>query len=362
MNPMFNSLRRSLLPILIWIVCLLPRVSRSQPVVAGPDQPIDAQTRRVVIQSLMQQLGSQYVFPKVVAQIQEVIQAKLSAGDYDSITSSKAFADTLTAHIQRISHDKHLRLFYQNTPSKSSDGSSTANEQAALQQYGRRINFGFGKPELLPGNIGYLRIDEFMPIALAAGTATDAMNYLSQTDALILDVRHNRGGDPAMVAFLASYFFGSDSVHLNDIVSRGGKSVQAFWTHSQLPGKRYVGKPVYLLTSTKTFSAGEEFAYDLQNLKRAILVGELTAGGAHSGEMIRIGDHFTAFIPVEYARNPITQTNWEGTGVKPDLAIAQRKAQKKAHIIALKTLISSTPGAVKKRELARVIEQLNAVD
>ncbi|QMW05003.1 S41 family peptidase [Spirosoma foliorum] len=343
---------------------LLPRIGFCQPVVAGPDQPIDAQTRMVVIQSLLQQLGSQYVFPKVATQIQEVIQAKLNAGDYDSITSSKAFADTLTVQIQRISHDKHLQLFYQNksASSASSDLTAKADGNTTLEQYGRQINFGFGKPELLPGNIGYLRIDEFMPVELAAQTATAALTHLNQTDALILDLRHNRGGEPAMVAFLASYFFGSDSVHLNDIVSRGGKSVQSFWTHSQLPGKRYVGKWVYILTSKKTFSAGEEFAYDLQNLKRATLIGESTAGGAHSGEMVRIGDHFSAFIPAEYALNPITHTNWEGTGVRPDLAIAEHKALKRAQIIALETLISSTDEARKRRKLTRLIKELKTVD
>lgn len=326
---------KTLLRLTVWITLLISRASFCQPVVSGPDQSIDAQTRKTVIQALIHQLNAQYVFPDVAVHIEQVIQAHLTADAYDRINSSKVFADTITSQLQRISHDKHLRLFYQNKPVPFSGSESRASEQVALEQYGRQINFGFGKPERLMGNIGYLRIDEFMPIELAAQTADNAMMYLSQTNALILDLRHNRGGEPAMVAYLASYFFGPDSVHLNDIVSQRGKTIQAFWTRSQVPGKRYVGKPLYILTSRKTFSAGEEFAYDLQNLKRATVVGEPTAGGAHAGRQVRIGDHFTAFIPVEYARNPITHTNWEGTGVKPDMVTTEDRTLTIAHLVAL---------------------------
>lgn len=322
--------------------------SFSQPVVVGPDQPVDAQTRSEVIQELLRQLNTQYVFPKVAAQIEQDIQTRLAAGNYDRITSSKVLADTITVQMQRVSHDKHLRLFYQNKPVQPSGSESKTDEQAALEQYGRQINFGFGKPDRLPGNIGYLRIDEFMPVELAAQTATTAMTYLSQTDALIVDLRYNRGGEPAMVAYLASYYFGPYSVHLNDIIRRGGGTIQSYRTHPQVPGKRYVGKPLYILTSRKTFSAGEEFAYDLQSLKRAAVVGEPTAGGAHAGEQVRISDHFTAFIPVEYARNPITHTNWEGTGVKPDLATTETQSLKVAHLTALKILSQIASAARKK--------------
>ncbi len=304
-----TPLQQTLLRLSVWIILILPRAGFSQPMVVGPDQSIDAQTRTAVIRELIHQLNAQYVFPGVAAQIQQSIQTRKNAGEYDQLASSRAFADTITTQMQRISHDKHLRLFYQNKPVQPSG----ADEHVALEQYGRQINFGFGKPERLPGNIGYLRIDEFMPVELAQKTATNAITYLSETDALILDLRHNRGGEPAMVAYLASYFFGPDTVHLNDIVGQGG-TIQSFWTSQEVPGKRYVGKPLYILTGKKTFSAGEEFAYDLQSLKRATVVGESTAGGAHSGELVRISDHFAAFIPVEYARNPITHSNWEGTG------------------------------------------------
>ena len=353
--------RHALFCLSVWITLLIPRISFSQPVVVGPDQPVDAQTRSAVIQELIRQLQTQYVFPKVAAQIGQAIQTELATGDYDRITSSKALADTLTAQMQRISHDKHLRLFYQSKPVQSSGAESKADEQVALEQHGRQINFGFGKPERLPGNIGYLRVDEFMLVELAAQTATVVMTYLGQTNALILDLRHNRGGEPDMVAYLASYFFGPDSVHLNDIVSKGGGSVQSYWTHGQVPGKRYVGKPLYILTSKKTFSAGEEFAYDLQALKRATIVGESTAGGAHSGERVRIGDHFTAFIPVEYAVNPITHTNWEGTGVKPDMATRESQALKAAHLTALNSQYP-TASAARKKAIRNLIEQVSRAD
>lgn len=355
-----------LLPTLLRLLCtgslmLLSQAEFCQPVIVGPDQPIDAQTRTAVIHQLSQQLNAQYIFPKVSAQIEQVLQTRLVDGVYARITSSKAFADTITAELQRVSHDKHLHLFYQHQPVSSVSSDPTQpSETHKLEHHGRHINWGFGKPERLAGNVGYLRIDEFMPVELAAETATAAMTYLSQTDALILDLRHNRGGEPAMVAFLASYFFGPDSVHLNDLVRREGQPVASFWTWRQLPGLRYVGKPLYILTSRKTFSAGEEFAYDLQSLNRAAVVGEPTAGGAHSGDLVGIGTHFVAFIPTEYARNPITGTNWERVGVQPNVKTTENEAMQTAYVKALKTLgwRKNSPG--KHDELTTLIEQVIA--
>lgn len=161
-----------------------------------------------------------------------------------------------------------------------------------------------------------------------------------------------------MVSFLASYFFGPDSVHLNDLYWREGNRTQQFWTVAHLPGRRYTDRPVYLLTGGHTFSAGEEFAYDLQSLKRAVVIGEATGGGANPGGPVRIGEHFTAFIPTGRAINPVTKTNWEGAGVKPDVAAPEAQALRVAHLAALNKLLSSASNDQAKNELAKAVAQV----
>jgi len=120
-----------------------------------------------------------------------------------------------------------------------------------------------------------------------------------------------------------------------------GNKTEEFWTKSSVPGKKYGEKDVYLLTSNRTFSAAEEFSYNLKNLKRATIIGETTGGGAHPGDMVRLGDHFGVFIPSGRAISPITKTNWEGTGVEPDIKVPKDEALKTAYLMALKKSLAN---------------------
>jgi C-terminal processing protease CtpA/Prc len=151
------------------------------------------------------------------------------------------------------------------------------------------------------------------------------MNFLADSDALILDVRDNHGGAPRMVALICSYLF-EDSTYLGDIYDRQQNTTEQSWTVPYLPGKRFSGKPVYVLTSRRTFSAAEEFSYDLKNLKRATLIGENTGGGAHTVAPHRLDDHFYIMVPFGRFVSAITKTDWEGTGVEPDIKIAAADA------------------------------------
>jgi C-terminal processing protease CtpA/Prc len=213
----------------------------------------------------------------------------------------------------------------------------------------KKTNAGFVKIERLPGNVGYLELHGFMPGAEEPAAA--AMNFLAGTDALIIDLRNNRGGGPQAVTLLCSYFFDEKPVHLNSLFWRKDNRTDDFWTLKSVAGKRYLGKDIYILTSKRTFSAAEEFAYDLQCLKRATLVGETTGGGAHPGGMAPLGEHFMAFIPMGRAINPITKTNWEGKGVKPDIAVPADKALETAHQRAIEQLLKNGD-----QETGRLIE------
>ncbi|WP_312089594.1 S41 family peptidase, partial [Chryseobacterium sp.] len=152
----------------------------------------------------------------------------------------------------------------------------------------------------------------------------------------------NHGGEPEMVQFLASHFFDSNPVHLNDLYWReGNKSVQ-YWTLPYVPAKRYLNKPLYIIIDDKTFSAGEEFTYDLRVLKRATVFGKISAGGANPSDEVKIKGPFVAFIPNCRPINPVTKTNWEGTGVTPDIEILEKDVLLQTQIFALQELGKST--------------------
>ena len=223
-----------------------------------------------------------------------------------------------------------------------------------------RINYGFQKVERLPGNIGYVEFRGFFDPEGGAETVASVFNFLSNTDAIIFDLRKNGGGDPRMVALICSYLFGAEPVHLNDLHWREGRGerVEEFWTLKDVAGKRYTGKDVYVLTSGYTFSGAEEFSYNLKNLKRATLIGETTGGGANPGGGNRLSAHFGAFIPTGRAVSPVTRTNWEGTGVEPDVKVPAEQALRTAQIMALKGAVEKATDEELKGALRREIETL----
>ena len=316
-----------------------------------PDGTIDAATRTEVIEGIVKHLNQGYVFPDVAAKMEKDLRDRLQKKEYDNVTSAIKFANLLTGHLQAVSHDKHLRVRYSHEPPRpNSDGGA-----AFLSSN----NFGFEKVERLNGNIGYLDLRVFAPTESASDTAIAAMNFLANTDALIVDLRRNGGGSPAMVALLSSYLFDSQPVHLNSLYWRPSDTTQQWWTLPYVPGKRYGRKKdVYVLTSKRTFSAAEEFTYNLQNLKRATIIGETTGGGAHPGGVRRINDHFAVWVPSGRAINPISGTNWEGTGVKPDVDVPADQALKTAHLAALNKLMEQSQDERIKNQLKSAIEMV----
>ena len=185
---------------------------------------------------------------------------------------------------------------------------------------------GFEKVDVLDGGIGYLKLNGFADVASCETYATAAMDSLATARSLIIDLRDNTGGSPQMISYIASYLF-DERTHLNDLWERPSGRTVEFWTRDSVPGRRFGGKkPIYVLTSARTFSGGEEFAYDLQALKRAVVVGERTGGGAHLTAPRRIDDHFTLSVPFARAVNPVTHANWEGVGVAPTVEVTAADA------------------------------------
>ena len=293
-----------------------------------------------VLEAMVQKIEALYVFPEKAKEIGAAIRERMAKGAYESATESKVLAELVTEHLQELSRDGHLRLQARHLMAPQQYKSPEEFAQAMALQ-----NYGFHKVERLPGNVGYLDLRMFMHPELAGDVAVAAMNFLASSSALIVDLRSCPGGSPLMVALLTSYLFEGPPVHLNSFYNRGSDQLQQFWTHNWVPGKRLgkrLGKqpPVYVLASRRTFSAAEEFTYNLKHLKRATIIGETTGGGAHPGQAHPLSDELAIFVPSGRAINPITGTNWEGVGVEPDIAVPQAEALQVAHREALKQVLA----------------------
>ena len=322
-----------------------------------PDRSLTPDERVGVIEALGKALQEKYVFPEVGERMAGRLRERLTARAYDTVSSAKSFSRMVTDDLRAIAHDKHLNLFYSAEPIPVAP-SGPLPPPSGPNPFAAR-NFAFQKVERLAGNVGYLKFDAFADPQSGAGeTAAAAMAFLAKTDALIIDLRENGGGSPGMVAFLCTYFFEGRPVHLNDLYWRSSNSTQQWWTLAYVPGSRYVNKEVYVLTSGRTFSAAEEFTNNLKTQKRATIVGETTGGGANPGGMERLSDHFGAFVPNGRAINPITQTNWEGTGVAPDLAASADQALTVAYRAALGKLADTSRGLMIDRETKEALAKL----
>ncbi len=300
---------------------------------------MDAMVRKEVVEAAARELNARYVFPDVAKQVEASLQQKLATRAYDGLDDAVRFAERLTEDIQAVTRDRHIRVRYsERALPERVRGEPGAEELAEFRRQAAGRNYGVERVERLPLNIGYLELRGFEPAELAGETIAAAMTLLANSEALIVDLRRNGGGDPATVALVSSYLF-EERTHLNSFYKREGNRTTQFWTQDWVPGKRYgKSKPVYVLTSKRTFSAAEEFSYNLKNLKRGTIVGETTGGGAHPGGMRRLGPHFSIFVPDGRAINPVTNANWEGVGVEPDLKVAADDALRVAQLSALRAL------------------------
>jgi hypothetical protein len=325
-----------------------------------PPAPVDAATQHAVLAALAKQLQSNYVFPDVATKLAKSLRAKDAAGGYAKTTDTETFAKALGDDLRMVGNDLHFQVNYEPEFDQHPQDSHTVPSHEDAERMRKDIaNFGYGIDSVrrLPGNVGYMEVRGFPPAEFVGDAVTSAMTLLTGTDALILDLRRNGGGEPDGVAYLLSHFFPEgDPRHLNDIYNRPENSTRQYWTNPAVT-VRY-DKPVYVLTSKRTFSGGEEAAYDLQTQKRATLVGEVTGGGANPGEGYSLTHGFVAFIPNGRSINPITHMNWEHTGVTPDIAVPATDAQKVAHAAILKTLLAASKDPEEQGELRELITQV----
>jgi hypothetical protein len=287
--------------------------------------PFDDAARSAVIAKTVDALRNRYIFPDTAEKAAAKLESQLASGAYKELGTPRAFADKLTTDLYEVTKDKHLRV--------SAPGQPPAPDAGPAPATPPRSDGGVVRADKLAGDVGYVEVMGFPPLEVFKPAIERAMAPLAGSKPIILDLRRNNGGSADGDSYLGSFFCDpSKTVALNSIVSRRPNTTE-FSTQAFTAAKTNTslfGKPLYVLISARTFSAGEAVAYDLQALKLATFVGENTGGGANPGGTMPVGSQLAIFIPSGRAENPITHTNWEGVGVKPDIAVPAADALKVA--------------------------------
>ncbi len=360
-NSMFKALTR-------WVIVMSLVTTLYSPIAFGqePKAPtLDASKKQAIVDEISTLLNKNYIFAETAKKMEEKIRGRLKNGDYDAFATAPEFAQAVSKDLLEVSKDRHVGFAYnpetadnlRRLQSRSEDEAKRARERELL--FHRRENFGFRKVERLAGNIGYLDFRVFDSPDLGGATAVAAMNFLAYCDAIIVDLRQNGGGDPAQIQLISSYFF-AEPVHLNDLYARAADRTENFWTLPYVPGAKPVGADLYILTSANTFSGAEEFSYNMKNLKRATIIGETTGGGAHPTNGMIVQENFILRVPVARAINPVSKTNWEGTGVTPDIPVPASQAFDRAYAMAVEKLAAKAAEPQQKAEFEWILVGLKA--
>ncbi len=326
---------------------------------------LDAAKKQAIVDEVCRLLEENYIFPDTAIKMEDQVRARLKNGEYDKLGGSREFARAVSEDLLAVGKDKHIGFAYapdqaaemKRRESRSEDEAKAARERRLAVQ--KRDNFGFRKVERLPGNVGYLDFGFFGSAGEAGPTMIAAMNFLGYCDAVIVDLRQNGGGDTTGIQLLCSYFF-SEMKHLNDIRYRDEEKTENYWTLPYVPGPKPINADLYILTSSRTFSGAEEFSYNMKNLKRGTIVGETTGGGAHPTDAKIVQDEFILRVPFARAFNPVSKTNWEGTGVAPDVAVPAEQAFDRAYGLAIEKLAAKASDPRQKTQYEWILTGLKA--
>lgn len=385
-------IKRSALPI-TFVLATLFALANSE-LVAQDKGELASETKQEVIDALIKEIGRVYLYPDRAANIEKKLRERLEAGGYEESKTSFTFAVKLTDDLRSITNDLHFavrpgsgdgtrfggfRLVGGGEEGAGDSASGGNGEQRsiriggsdgmqldpdsemfkALHEQFRKSNFSMPKLEVLPGNVGYMRLDMMPPLDVARPTLDAAMAFLSNTDAMVIDVRDTPGGVGGFIPYLMSYYFPEGGKLLFTRYFGAENRSDKFFTLDEIGGKRRPDTPLYVLTSSSTGSAAENLAFTLKNHGRATTVGETTRGGGHSATMVPLVDGFTASIPIADVIHPVTGAGFDGTGVTPNVEVAASDALAKAHEMALETLIENASEA-DKAGLVEILAEVRA--
>jgi hypothetical protein len=327
-------MKRTVSLIVLVFLCVIGIEGQSPQTVFSPAE------KKAVIDALCENLEAEYIFPDITEKYVRMLKDNLRSGKYDRIERPGDFAVAITGDLMAVHKDEHLSVWFNPEWVKNERGRKEVDAETLrlLARRDRNANYGFQEVRILAGNIGYLKFNGFSYDEDACAPAIGAMAFLARTNALIIDLRENGGGSPEMVQFLCSYLLDNPRKHLNSFSYKDPERLTQYWTYTYLPGQRLDRTDLYILTSSRTFSAAEEFTYNLKNMGRAVVIGETTGGGAHDNKFVILTDNFYMSLPFARAVNPVTKTNWEGVGVEPDVKVAQDKALPTALAMASRKL------------------------
>lgn len=324
---------------------------------AKEDISLNELDRKQIIDSLTKQLQEFYIRPNAVGDIKKKLNDNYKKGLYKDIIKPNDFAGKLSSDLIEVSKDLHFAVRYDpewvESHLKKGDKEVEKKIKAEELSEAKKKNFGFQQAQILEGNIGYLKFDYFEDPAIASETAASTMQFLSSTDALIIDLRQNNGGAMEMGQFLSSYFYSGKELPLYKYYynEKNRKKIEReMWLLPSVPGKRMEDIDIYILTSSVTFSAAEWMSYSLQNLKRVTIVGEKTAGGAHPIDRKVLPHGFSVNVPFGEVKDPITNLDFEGKGVMPDVLCKSEEAVNTSHILALQKLLAKNKDALNNLE------------
>ena len=336
----------SMIKVLVTFTCLFSFLVSST--------EFSAEDKLALLNSLKNKITTEYVLTEKINDINDALSDLEQSSEFKQATTQQQVAKLLATEIRKF--DGHFSLQWRDSNANYKDKQQPVYE--GWFNMLNRKNSGFNKVEILDGNIGYISFIGFNEVTSKSRKVVEAaMTFVADTDAVIFDLRKNGGGSPEMIQLISSYFF-AEKTHLNSFYNRQTGALTEFWTFDKISGKKRPNTPIYVLTSHYTFSAAEEFSYNLKHLKRGTIVGEATGGGANPVTYFNLEHGFRASIPISKAVNPITKTNWEGIGVQPDIKVDAEKALDMAYQLALTKVKSDVDNLHQLKEINEKLTSL----
>ncbi|WKN43522.1 S41 family peptidase [Tunicatimonas pelagia] len=326
------------------------------PVTTFSQENISDNEKSTTIESIKKLIHTNYVFAKPTKHFNNSLDSLNLSGKYDGIIDYMSFADALTNDLVEITKDKHFKIQYNPELVKSRREGLKRQQETTTEEkieknseekidwnlwYAKKENFGFEKVAILGGNIGYIKLNFWQPLDWVKPTIDATMGFVANTDALIIDLTENQGGYSPTDGYLASYFFNEKPTLWMSSYERRSEERESTSTFEEIGGERYLNKSVFILVSESTFSLAEQFAYAMKHFDKAIIIGQTSAGAAHAIDFMEVNDHYLIQLPVSRSIHPVTELDWEGTGVIPNIITSKNEALKTAHLKALNEQIES---------------------
>jgi hypothetical protein len=330
-------------------VALILAAALAAPAAANPpeseaaEEPATVDANRIA-REVREAIAANYVLTDKLPAIAATLDAGIAAGRYSGL-SDRALAERLNQDLTEAAHDKHLSIQFDPAHASMMNGpmGDEVNEGPEWERMARSMNHGVAELRLMDGNVRYMNLVGFAWTGEASARVLDnAIGFLGEGDAVVIDLRYNGGGSPKAIEYLFSHFVEAGKP-LMTFYMGGGKAPQQHDALGELPAGRLLGKPLYVLTSRMSISAAEAFAALVKDYGVGEIVGETTAGAAYRNSFFPIAGQYLLSVSVGRGEVGPSKLDWEGTGIAPTVAIDAGNALETAHMNALRKLAENAP-------------------